>query len=138
MNRSLALRPEDVHALLLAQLVLVLVAAAGFFLWRGGPEAQAALYGGGVALWSTWRLGRHVARASELAKTSPGRETVPLYIGAVERFVTLLILFALGMGMLGQAPLPLLVGFGAAQAGYMVKGALARARDNRQHLEKMG
>jgi len=135
VNRSIAFHEGEVIVLLASQAVLVAVAVGAFLFLAGLPHAQAAAYGGGIALLSAWLLGRHVRRASEVARTNPGRETAVLYIGAVQRFVLILVLFGLGMGKLGLAPLPLLVGFGAAQAGYLISGLRGRAG---REAEKLG
>jgi ATP synthase protein I len=130
VTRSLALQEEDIRALLGLQLLAVVVSAS-VFLFIGGPhQALSSAYGGGIALLSGWMLGRRVARATEVAKHSPGRETSVLYIGAIQRFVVILVLFALGMGKLGLAPLPVVVGFAAAQLGFFLSGARTGARDN--------
>ena len=86
---------------------------------------------------STLMLGYRVLGASQIAKRHPGQETAMLYIGAVQRFVAVRVLFALGMGWIGLQPIPLLVGFGAAQLGYFINGALIRARAGSQ-VEKLG
>jgi len=136
VNRSISLQKGDVGVLVALQLALVIVTALAFLLTVGGMAAQAAVYGGGVALLSTLLLGRRVLRAAELAKSAPGRETAVLYIGAVQRFVLILALFALGMGWLRLEPLPLLVGYAVAQIGYFVNGARLRVRADGQ-VEKL-
>lgn len=132
VNRSLSLRKGDVGVLLALQLVLAIVTAVAYLWAVGGGAAQAAAYGGGVALLSTLLLGHRVLRAAAVAGSVPGRETAVLYIGAIQRFVLVMALFGFGMGWLRLQPLPLLVGFAVAQAGYFVNGAWLRARADGQ------
>ena len=43
-----------------------------------------------------------------------------LYLGAMERFAFVAVAFAVGLGALGLAPVPLLAGFGGAQCAYFI------------------
>lgn len=137
MNRSIALQKSDVNVLLVLQLALVAVAVGGYLFAQGGGAAQATAYGGAVAILNSWLLGRRVLRASEVAKTHPGQETMVLYVGVVQRFVVVLTLFGLGMGWLGLQPVPLLIGFAVAQLAYFVNGTLIRSRAG-SHVEGVG
>jgi len=132
VNRSIALQKSDVGVLLALQLALIAVAVGGYLFAQGGGAAQAAVYGGGIAMLNTWLLGRRVLQASEIAKTHPGQETMVLYVGVVQRFVVVVTLFGLGMGWLGLQPVPLLIGFAVAQLAYFVNGTLIRARAGTQ------
>jgi ATP synthase protein I len=135
--RSIALQPEDVRSLLLAQGVLVALLVGILFATGRSDAAMAAAFGGGIALLSAWLLGVSVRLAAQLARTDPGRETTALYIGAVMRFAGVLVLFAVGMGVLQLSPLPLLGGFAVAQVGHVLNGARLRARAGEQ-AEKSG
>jgi len=137
VNRSIALQKSDVGVLLALQLALVAVAVGGYLFAQGGGPAQATAYGGGVAMLSAWLNGRRVLRATEIAKTHPGQETMVLYVGVVQRFVVAVTLFGLGMGWLGLQPVPLLIGFAVAQLAYFVNGTILRARAG-SHVEGVG
>lgn len=137
MARSMALQPEDVRALLAAQLA-VTVLLAGALLVAGRPAAaQGAAFGGGTALLSAGVLGLTVRGAARRAKRSPGSEMVVLYVGAVLRFVAVLVLFAVGMGVLKLPPVAILAGFAAAQLGFLFNSLRVRSRASRD-LEKLG
>ena len=138
MNRSMALRPSDLGTLLVIQFILAAV-VVGFFLFsRDGAAAQAAAYGGGMALLLAWMLGRRALRAAEAAKTHPGSETFVIYMGAIQRFVVVLVLFALGMGWLALEPVPLLVAFAAAQLGHLINSGRISLRAGSGRMEKLG
>jgi hypothetical protein len=77
----------------------------------------ATLFGGCTALFNTWLSGRRLARAMEVARTEPGRETAILFVGAVHRFVSMAAAFAIGMGVLELPPMPLLMGFVVVYGG---------------------
>ncbi len=99
--------------LLLIQLLLVLLVALGYFVIKNGDSALAAGYGGGIALANTivmaWRVGR----------ANHKHALAELYIGAGLRFALTLFLMGLGMGLLKLDPLALILGFAAAQLGYL-------------------
>ena len=77
--------PLDAHAgdasrLLSIQAGLVAVVAVGFWFSGGLASVQAAAYGGGIALLTTFLLGRRVRMAMDAAKRQPGSETTVLYV----------------------------------------------------------
>jgi len=134
----MSLQTGDVGRLLALQFVLV-SAVVGFFLMTGDPlAAQAAAYGGAMALLIAWMLGRRALLAAEVAKTQPGREMLVIYTGAVQRFVAVLVLFGLGMGWLNLQPVPLLAAFAIAQLAHMFNGALVRVREGGRRMERLG
>ena len=65
-------------------------------------------------------LRRGVQRASLIAGQDPKTAMLTLYMGAVVRFVLVLILFGVGLAGLKLAPLPVIVGFGLTQLAYLV------------------
>jgi hypothetical protein len=65
---------------------------------------------------NAWFLGGHVLRAD---RTAPVRaSTMVLVGGTAQRFVVTLALFALGMGVFGLSPAPMLSAFAFAQLAY--------------------
>jgi ATP synthase protein I len=102
--------------LLAIQAVITLAIAAGFCVHRGTPAvAEAALFGGGTGLAVSALLGLRLLRAAR-----PGAGLGGLYLGAMERFVFVAVAFAVGLGALGLAPVPVLAGFGGAQCAYFI------------------
>lgn len=140
MTRSLELKAGDVYRLLLVQLSIVASAALVAFLGWGREPALGVAFGGAAALASAWLLGRRLRRTAELGRTSPGLETVSLYVGVVERFGFVLGMFWLAMGYLALPAGGVLVGFGLAQLAYYIAGAIARSGVERAgaRLEKWG
>lgn len=120
-------RPADFNVqtgasrIMTVQMVLVLLVAGGSFWAWSVPGAQAALFGGLIAMLNTWIAGRKVRKAALVAKNSPGQEVTVLYIGAVQRFVLTLLLFIAGMAMLKLMPAALLLAFGLAQLAYLFR-----------------
>lgn len=109
--------------ILLLQVLLVLLAALAMLLWRGQwSVATAAGYGGAIALTNTLLSARRVRRASARAAGNAAWGTLTLYVGMVERFAFTLVAFGLGMGVLRLYPPALLLGFAAAQLGYLAAG----------------
>lgn len=108
------------RTILLLQVVLIAAVVLVFFGKSGQAGAQAALFGGVIALLDALFLGWRVQRAGRAAGHSATRAMVALYLGAAERFVFTLAGFGLGLGVLHLQPLPLLLAFVAAQAGYWI------------------
>lgn len=104
--------------ILSAQALIISIIAWCFYAYAGEVNAQAALYGGGIAMFSVWLTHRRLQTAAQIAQVAPGKEIAILYIAAVQRFVFTLILFILGMWWLQLPPLPVLLTFAAAQVGY--------------------
>ena len=81
--------------------------------------ASAALFGGGLALASSWLMARRVA-ATAGRTPSENEIRLALYGGAVQRFVLVLAGFAAGMGLLKLLPLPMLATFAVAQIAFAI------------------
>ncbi len=110
-----------------AQLCVCLLVAAAFMVMQGRAAAWAALYGGLVTLVASLWLGRGIARAGHSARHADSRPQWILYVGAVQRFVVVLALLAVGFGVLKLDPLALIAGFAATQLGFVAGAATARA-----------
>lgn len=105
------------RAVLLYQAAITVLTAAVFMFMGGLRPAIAALYGGLVAMVLSWLLKRRVTR---VAGVSPGKSMMLLYLGVVQRFLLVLALFALALGVLKLDPLASIVGFGLGQLGYVI------------------
>ena len=93
---------------------------AVLFIVQGPWAAISAIYGGLVSVASTYLLRWGVARATELAKKDPRQSMLTLYAGAVQRFIGVIVLFALGMAVIELLPLAILVGFAGAQLSFVL------------------
>ena len=102
------------------QIIITLSAALVFGVSQGGWPAISAIFGGLISVSTSWLLRRGVLKASEIAQQNPGRGMAALYVGAVQRFVLVLALFGLGLGLFKLAPLAVVVGFGLAQVAYAI------------------
>lgn len=112
---------DGLYSLFCIQACLV-VGIAGIFLLNGPGAAISAFYGGGVALASSTLLGRSLKAAGEAAHRAPNQGIWMLYLGAVQRFLLVLALLAVGMGLFGLPPLPMIVGFAGAQVAFLIGG----------------
>lgn len=103
------------------QIAASAIVALGFGLTSGGGwSALSALGGGLVSLCIVWLLRRGVRKASDAALTDQKKSMMILYLGAVQRFIVVIALFALGLGVMGLVPLAMFAGFAAAQAGNLL------------------
>jgi len=114
---------KGLSRVVVTQLLLTLLLAAGFFVFQDRPAgsagALAACYGGAVtiaiSLWIGWWTQRSIRSARGLAAAGLGR----LYLGNLARYALAIGLLAIGLGALSLAPLPLVVAFAVTQFGYM-------------------
>lgn len=125
------------NRLVIIQVVLVAVAALIAFPMKGTDFGLALLYGGAVSIAATlvgaWRL----QVATDEAKVESGDSSTvnqtahasvaEFYTSAVLRFVVVIALLAIGLGVIKLQGLALLVGFIVAQTG-LVFGRPVRAR----------
>ena len=93
------------------QLLLLAVTSAVFFGYYGGFQAVSVWGGGIIAISNTllleWRRG-----GADNGRVLSGSESLRLlYRTALERFVLVVLLFALMLGMLQLDPLALIAGF---------------------------
>ncbi len=107
------------RTVLIYQAVITVLAAAAFTLMGGLWPGIAAFYGGLVAMTLTWLLKR---RVSSVAEASPTKGMLLLYLGVVQRFLLVLALFALALGVLKLDPLASIVGFGLGHTAYVIVG----------------
>ena len=93
--------------------------AAAFFMAKGTGEAYSAFYGGLISVAVAFLLGRGVVRAAEAARQDPKKSMLILYLGAVQRFILVLVLFGIGLKALSLAFIPMIAGFAGAQLAYL-------------------
>jgi ATP synthase protein I len=112
---------SGVRKLVVLQLLLIAVTSVVFFLCYGGFQAASVWYGGAIAsansLLLEWRRrGADTGRA-----LSAGESIRVLYRTALERFVLVALLFAVGLGGLELDPPALLTGFIMGQLALFIK-----------------
>nr|VFK39586.1 MAG: ATP synthase protein I [Candidatus Kentron sp. SD] len=99
------------------QTILIVGISVAYLVTLGWFKALAVVYGGGMALFNTWMLMMRIRLAKKIAENMPGREIGALYIGAIQRFISILVLFIIGMAILKLDSVPLLIGFAISQVG---------------------
>lgn len=104
------------------QLLFVTVATVIFFVIYGGFSAVSAGFGGTIALANSLLLGWRRSAADSGRALSGEASMRVLYRTAIERFVLVLVLFALGLGVLELDPVALLAGFIAGQLALFIDG----------------
>ena len=108
---------RDTRRVLQTQVLLTLIIAGGFGLFRSLPEALAALYGGIITILITAWLARRVRQAGQT--NSPGAGLVVIYSSAMVRYAAVIVLVGAGIGLLKLSPLPLLSAFAVTQFGFL-------------------
>ena len=97
------------------QLTLGTAASVLFYLWIGALAAASTWFGGGVAMVNVALLLWRRNRADRGRALSAGESIRVLYRSALERFIAVLVLFVLGMGVLKLHAIALLTGFVVGQ-----------------------
>lgn len=82
-------------------------------------DGLAVVYGGLVSMLLVWLHKRGVRKAEQRAIRDPKGSMLVLYVGAVVRFLLLIGLLGIGMGLLKLPALPLFAGFVLAQLGFL-------------------
>lgn len=109
--------------LLVIQAVLVLLGVAVSFFYLAEDGIMPAAYGGAVAIANTILLSRRLDSAGVMAKENPEGGVLTLYLGVIQRFVFVLVMFGVGMGVLKLLPPPMLGTFAVAQLAFMLFGS---------------
>ena len=113
---------SGIRKVLLAQLLLVLLASAGFLVFSGGSQALAAGFGGMISLLNILLLEWRRKQADRGPALSAGQSLRVLYRSAMERIVLVALLFAAGIGALALHPLGVVCGFAAGQLALLLTG----------------
>jgi ATP synthase protein I len=113
---------NGVRFAVLAQLVLVALAAGLFLATSGWGRAGSALFGGVIAIGNLLLLEWRRGRTDRGPALSASRSIRVLYRSALERMGLVVLLFAAGLGLLRLDPLGLLTGFIAGQLGLLLTG----------------
>ncbi len=110
------------RSLLIIQAILVLLGVAVSYYYLGEAGMLPAAFGGAIAIANTILLSRRLDVAGAMAKDNPEGGVLALYLGVVQRFVFVLVMFGVGMGALKLLPPPLLGTFAVAQLAFMLFG----------------
>ena len=109
-------------SLLIIQAILILAGVAVSYYYLGEAGMLPAVFGGAIAISNTILLSRRLDVAGAMAKDNPDGGVLALYLGVVQRFVFVLVMFGVGMGVLKLLPPPLLGTFAVAQLAFMLFG----------------
>ena len=109
--------------LLVIQAILVLLGVAVSFYYLADEGILPAAYGGAVAIANTILLSHRLESAGGMAKDNPEGGVLTLYLGVVQRFIFVLVMFGVGMGVLKLLPPPMLGTFAVAQLAFMLFGS---------------
>ena len=111
------------RSLLIIQASLVLIGVAVSYYYLADEGILPAAYGGSIAIANTILLSRRLDSAGEMAKENPEGGVLTLYLGVVQRFIFVLVMFGIGMGVLKLLPPPMLGTFAVAQVAFMLFGS---------------
>jgi F0F1-type ATP synthase assembly protein I len=102
---------RSARRLAVLQLLLLAVTSAAVFVYYGGFQAVSVWGGGVIAMTHTLLLEWRRGCADNGRALSGGESLRLLYRTALERFVLVVLLFALMLGVLQLDPLALITGF---------------------------
>ncbi len=109
MDRLVRAQPIN-HVLRWQCVMLVLITLVGF-VWQDVTTAAALSYGAVIAITNTLLMKWHLHRAAYSARADAEKNLSKAYRCVVERWLSSLVLFAIGFAVLALSPLPLLIGF---------------------------
>jgi ATP synthase protein I len=104
------------------QLMLVTATSVVFYLWIGAFAAASTGFGGGIAMINIALLLWRRDRADRGRALSAGESIRLLYRSMLERFISVIALFWLGMGVLELYAPALLAGFVVGQLALLFIG----------------
>ena len=111
------------RSLLIIQASLVIIGIAVSYYYLADDGILPAAYGGAIAIANTILLSRRLDSAGEMAKENPEGGVLTLYLGVIQRFIFVLVMFGIGMGVLKLLPPPMLGTFAVAQLAFMLFGS---------------
>jgi len=112
---------------LITQVFVVLVVAGIYAGLVGAASALGAVFGGCISIANGLLLFWRLNRGGKHPSGDPGRYLGSFFALAIERFVVVAALFAIGMGGLKLVPLPLMLGFIAGQVALVMSGLRTRS-----------
>lgn len=119
-----------VFRIVTAQATLTAISGITAYLLDGRQPMFAALYGGFIVVISSWWMANRLRHATEVMVGSKetgkkGDKTsgsLILFAGLAQRLLFIGAAFAYGIGYLELPPLPMIVTFAVASAGYIFVG----------------
>ncbi|MCK5726601.1 MAG: ATP synthase subunit I [Thiotrichaceae bacterium] len=113
------------RSLLILQIGLVLAGTLGFYLYLDSLGAVwASLFGGAVAIANSYLLARRLENAAAMAEENPDGGVLTLYLGVIQRFFFVVIMFVLGLTVFKFIPHAMLGVFALVQVAYLVFGSM--------------
>ena len=105
------------HKLMKNQLAIVLFVTILSIIFFQSAIFFACLYGGFIALLGTlissWRINR-------AGNTEKYQGYVEIYLGAIQKYILTVVLFAIGIGALHLSAVPMIVTFAMGQFAYLL------------------
>jgi len=105
------------HKLIKNQLIIVLFTALLSIIFFQSAVFYACLYGGLIALFGTLISSWRITRAGN---TEKHQGYIEIYLGAIQKYILTLVLFAIGIGALHLSAVPMIVTFSMGQFAYLL------------------
>jgi len=109
--------------LLMLQIGLAIAGAIGFYFYLGQITLLASVFGGIVAIANSMLLARRLKKAASMAQENPDGGVLTLYLGVIQRFFFVIIMFVLGLSVFKLHPPAMLGVFGLVQIAYLILGS---------------
>lgn len=104
------IRIQPINLLLKIQIVMLALIGFVFLLWKGASFAMAGMFGAAIIIGNTWLQRKHLILAARFAKADAGKNLQRAYRCVLERWVLSLVLFIIGLWLLGLPALPMFIG----------------------------
>jgi ATP synthase protein I len=100
--------------------IITSVIVAALFLLQGPWESASALYGALASIATAMLLSRGIRRAGDAALSDPKKSMKILYLGAVQRFLLVVLLLGAGLALIKLEPVALIVGFALTRLSFLL------------------
>lgn len=117
------------HVVGIQAIVAITSATAAYFL-DNPLAAKSVLCGASASLANGLMLAWHMREKADKAIRAPGGHLKAMYLSSLERYAVVVLLLAAGLRLLGFAPLYVLAGFVAGQAGLVAARLLWNGLEN--------
>ncbi|MCK5698156.1 MAG: ATP synthase subunit I [Gammaproteobacteria bacterium] len=119
MSFAIVVMRRVVRRLLIVQMLLTVMIAFLSFIFGNINTMLATLYGGSITLVATLLMAWRISRAGEVAYNDKQQGYIEIYIGAMQKFILISVLMAIGMGYLKLPPFAILMGFAITQLSFI-------------------
>lgn len=112
------------------QIIVAIISATAAYFLDNPLAAKSVLWGSFASLANGLMLAWKIREKLDVTKRSPGEHLGAMYRSSLERYVVVILLLAVGLRLMGLAPLYVVAGFVAGQVALVVARLLMNGFEN--------